>query len=320
MDPATQGFLGACAVQSAIKDTGREKLWLVALLAGMAADLDVFIRSPSNPLLFIYYHRHFTHALLFIPIGGLLVAAFLLAFKPFRVSPKKVVFAAIIAYGTHGILDACTSYGTLLYWPFSHERVAFDIISIIDPLFTAPLFIGSVLSAITEKQTWARLGLLLSLLYLSFAALQHHRAMEQQSLLAETRHQTPSKARVTPTLANVFYWRSIYIDKNKIYLDSVVTPFNANARSQAGVSAPHFTAADLPTSISSHPILRHDFEIFNWFADGFISQFQQTPLVVADMRYLFRRQYPLRSLWGIEFPSGPKRQHVYWRRMVDEKR
>ena len=41
---------------------------------------------------------------------------------------------------THGLIDACTSYGTLLYWPISHHRESWDIISIIDPIFIATRF------------------------------------------------------------------------------------------------------------------------------------------------------------------------------------
>lgn len=318
MDPATQGLIGACAVQSTMKDTQREKLWFVAILAGMAADLDVLIRSSNNPLLFIYYHRHFTHALLFIPLGGLIVAAFLMAFKTYRVNPKRVLMAATIAYATHGILDACTSYGTLLYWPFSLERVSFDIISIVDPLFTAPLFFGVVFSAVSEKKIWARVGLGVSLLYLAFAIFQHHKALSEQQQLAQSRGHQLSKARVTPTLGNVFRWRSLYLHQDKIYLDSIMTPLHKASSSQTGIAVPHFTQSQLPSEIRNQASWQRDFEIFNWFADGYVSAFQQQPLLLADMRYLLRRQAPMQSLWGIEFPDSAQRQHVYWRKMVEE--
>ena len=46
---------------------------------------------------------------------------------------------AIMGTLSHGLLDACTSYGTRLYWPFSQYRESWDLISIIDPLFTLPM-------------------------------------------------------------------------------------------------------------------------------------------------------------------------------------
>ena len=75
MDPISQGVLGASFAQAAAKN--KEKIiaaaWFGAL-AGMAPDLDVVIQSPSDPLLFLEFHRQFTHALIFIPLGALLVA------------------------------------------------------------------------------------------------------------------------------------------------------------------------------------------------------------------------------------------------------
>ena len=72
MDPLTQGALGAALPQAT-----RSKLHVgiaggLGFLAGMTADLDVLIRSEADPLLFLEYHRQFTHALIFIPVGGLL--------------------------------------------------------------------------------------------------------------------------------------------------------------------------------------------------------------------------------------------------------
>ena len=319
MDPASQGFLGAAVVQSILKDKDDARLWIVALLAAMAPDLDILIRSSTNPLLFIQYHRHFTHSLIFIPIGGLLVGCFFLCFKRFRAHPKQVILASILGYATHGLLDACTSYGTLLYWPFSDKRAAFDIISIVDPLFTLPLILGVAFSVIYSTQKWARLALFVCALYLGFCTWQHHRAIQQQYRLADSRHQTLQKHRVTPTLGHVFHWRSLYIGDQNIYLDEIDTPLLDDSASQSGIVLPQTTEANLPDSIQQNPHWLADFKIFNWFCDGYVSEFASTPLTLADVRYLIKRQTPLEALWGIEFPETTARQHVYWRRMISKK-
>ena len=59
---------------------------------------------------------------------------------------RQVWFIALLGYGTNGLLDACTTYGTLLLWPFSNARIAWNNVSVIDPLFTLPL-LGFVLTA-----------------------------------------------------------------------------------------------------------------------------------------------------------------------------
>ena len=80
MDPLTQGVLGAALSQSSRTNGNGVNKYHVALagvlgmVGGMAADLDVLIYSKTDPLLFLTYHRQFTHSLAFIPFGGFLVA------------------------------------------------------------------------------------------------------------------------------------------------------------------------------------------------------------------------------------------------------
>jgi membrane-bound metal-dependent hydrolase YbcI (DUF457 family) len=54
--------------------------------------------------------------------------------------------AATAGYATHGLLDASTTYGTLFFWPFTDMRVAWNAISIVDPLFTLVLLLGVALA------------------------------------------------------------------------------------------------------------------------------------------------------------------------------
>ena len=77
MDPITQGVLGASLPQSAARRSEVAIAGLLGFLAGMSADLDVLIRSSADPLLFLEYHRQFTHSLVFIPVGGLICSLIL---------------------------------------------------------------------------------------------------------------------------------------------------------------------------------------------------------------------------------------------------
>ncbi len=126
---------------------------IIGLLAGLAPDIDIFIKSNNDPLLFLEYHRHFTHSLFFIPFGSL-VCAFVfyhIFTKYYDLSFKYTYIYSFIGYATHGIIDAFTSYGTLLYWPFSNERIAWNTVSVIDPIFTIPIAIFIFVALITKK-------------------------------------------------------------------------------------------------------------------------------------------------------------------------
>ena len=74
MDPLTQGVVGASLPLASARRRDIVSAAVLGFLAGMAPDLDVLIRSSEDPLLFLEYHRQFTHALVFIPIGGLICA------------------------------------------------------------------------------------------------------------------------------------------------------------------------------------------------------------------------------------------------------
>src|SRR5262245_16845388 len=134
MDTVTHGLLGAVAAQAIFAKQLPRSAGLIGLVAGMAPDLDLFMGSSADPLASIIYHRQFTHSLMFIPVGALLVSLLCIWMRTFKGVRLAVFGAACVGYGLHGLLDACTSYGTLLLWPFSDQRVAWDIIAIVDPL------------------------------------------------------------------------------------------------------------------------------------------------------------------------------------------
>ncbi|MDE0994693.1 MAG: metal-dependent hydrolase, partial [Rhodospirillales bacterium] len=104
MDPLTQGALGAALPQAIAKNPFVIRAGLFGFLAGMAADLDTFIRSSEDPLLYLEYHRQFTHSLIFIPFGGLLCGLLLygLIGRRWNLSLGQSVLYCILGYATHG--------------------------------------------------------------------------------------------------------------------------------------------------------------------------------------------------------------------------
>jgi len=75
MDPLTHALLGATAAQAALGHRLGRRAWLPGALGGLLPDADILIRSTADPLLAIEYHRHFTHAFAFIPVGGVVAAS-----------------------------------------------------------------------------------------------------------------------------------------------------------------------------------------------------------------------------------------------------
>src|SRR5690606_3510751 len=126
MDPVTQGLLGAAAAQVLLGRRLGRRAWLYGAVGGMAADLDVLIRSSDDPLVALRYHRHFTHSLAFVPVGGVLSALPWVLRTRFAEHRRSIVLGTTAGYATHALLDAFTSYGTMLWWPLSQARVAWN--------------------------------------------------------------------------------------------------------------------------------------------------------------------------------------------------
>ena len=86
-------------------------------------------------------HRGFSHSLLFpffaAPILAWILKKIYSSYTDVSFNDWfKMFFLAII---THPILDAQTTWGTQLFWPFEW-RVAIENIFIIDPLYTCLLY------------------------------------------------------------------------------------------------------------------------------------------------------------------------------------
>ncbi|KTD08478.1 metal-dependent hydrolase [Legionella jamestowniensis] len=300
MDPVTQGALGAACAQAILHKRDRHNAWIVGGLAGMAADLDIFINSSSDPLLFFIYHRQFTHSLLFVPLGALLVSLVLMLFRRFRNHFVLTFLAAFIGYGTHGLLDALTSYGTVLYWPFSNTRVSWDLISIIDPFFTFPLILGLTWTIVNNNVKGVFYGLAVAMMIVLFNAYQHYRGLQLMQHLLKREHLMLHRLRLFPKMASSTYWRGIAISKERLFVFDITLPVLGNSNAIIAADYPLARTANLPAYVKNSPSLMRDFTVFNWFCDGYVIMANPLPLLVADGRFLMDDN-PAVSLWGILF-------------------
>src|SRR5262245_52263378 len=124
MDTITHGLLGAAVAQSAFGKRLPRGAVMIGAFGAMLPDADIFIYSSNDPTVSWLFHRHFTHSLAFVPIGGLVAALPFLFLTRFKDRKPWVALAAIIAYATHAPLDIFTSYGTQWLWPFSNIRLS----------------------------------------------------------------------------------------------------------------------------------------------------------------------------------------------------
>lgn len=311
MDILTQGLLGGVLAQSVARKEEKRLATLVGVFSGLLADADFLIRSSSDPLLNIEYHRHFTHSLLFIPFGAAIALILLWPFLRQKISISRLYVFCLAGFSMSGVLDACTSYGTHLFWPFSDERVSWNIISIVDPIFTMVLLVALLLGLKLRRIQVARIGLLLCGLYLGLGFIQLQRAQQVADELVQLRGHQIQQHVVKPTLGNLLLWRSIYISDNQIYVDAIRLGLLGGYKAFEGESVEQFSLGkDLP-NLDAASQLYKDIQRFRTFSDGYMAYDPGQANVIGDIRYSML-PVSVRPLWGIViYPDQPERHADY---------
>ena len=314
MDLLTQGILGAALAQSGSRKKETRLATVVGFLSGLLADSDALIRSSSDSLLTIEYHRHFTHSIFFIPIGALIAAFILWPFLKSKIEFRRLYWFALLGYSLSGFIDACTSYGTHLFWPLSDERISFYLIAIVDPVFTIGLIIAVIVAAKKMKPRAALAGLLFAAFYLSISFIQSHRAQSTIEQIAIERGHVPEQLIAKPTMGNILLWRSTYKHDGRIYIDAVRT--GLSARVYEGDSVQQFVIERDLKSIVPGSVLYDDIKRFEKFSDGFIAIHPDNAQIIGDVRYSFQAN-GIKPLWGIDFVLEKPQQHAVYRMYHD---
>jgi inner membrane protein len=176
MDLISHGLAGALVAQAGFAQRiGRPAV--IALVAGaVLPDIDV-VMAWVDELSVIRYHRGLTHSFM----GALLLAVPLAALlSRFGKCKRFWPLMGLGALGvlTHIALDLPTSFGTMIFTPFSQERYALNWIFIIDPMYSSIILLA--LAVAYRKPQWARTAAVVGMgglvLYLGMAAAMHEAA------------------------------------------------------------------------------------------------------------------------------------------------
>lgn len=322
MDPVTQGLLGSSLAQSFAKKVNIKIAALCGVLGGMAPDLDILIRSSEDPLMHIEYHRHFTHSLLFVPIGGLLVslAIWLLLLRK-KTTFRTVYIFTTLGFATHALLDACTSYGTRLMWPFDDVRVAWNIVSIIDPIYSFTLMFFVIWSLYKKSAKVMRVGMFVTLLYMGLGYYQKQKVEDYMYEVAESRNHKIERILLNPTIGNNILWRTVYEADGKYYIDAVRAPWVSETTMKEGTSVDAIDKDKIFPTIPEGSLQRYDINRFSYFSQDYIYIHPSNPNIIGDLRY-GTLPYDTKSMWGIEVDPANPDQHAEWKslREIDDRK
>ena len=113
---------------------------------------------------------------------------------------------------THWLIDACTSYGTQIFEPFSSYRISFNNIAIVDPLYTLPLLI-SVIAVRFFKDIKTRtilnwIGIIVSSSYMAFTFYAKSLANEAIEQSLKEQNIQYNEYISYPTIFNSLLWQT----------------------------------------------------------------------------------------------------------------
>ena len=310
MDPISQGTVGAAFAQVAANKTNIAKISIVGFLAGLAPDLDVLIRSSTDPVLFLEYHRQFTHSLIFITFGALIVAAFIFPLVRKSLSFRTTYVASFLGYATHGLLDACTSYGTLLFWPFSNERITWNNISIVDPLLTIPALIFLAMAVKTSRRRFRFLAVGWIVFYLMLGFVQYERALSSAIKLAQSRGHNAERMTLKPSFGNLILWKSIYQHGDRFYVDAIRA--GRMLTWCRGETIQKFDYQYHLPDLERNSQQSEDIERFRWFSQDYLG-FDGDENLVTDVRYSMIPNQ-IAPMWGLVIDNlrGTNEHAAWW--------
>ena len=264
MDPLTHAASGAIAMLAL---PARPQSWWALPLAALACaspDLDLlFIHSPSE---FLLLHRGISHSFAAMPFFGLLLA--LCCYPLWR---KKTTdrwpfwYVWLFCCGMillHIWLDIFTTYGTMVFLPFSHYRLRLDSLYIIDPFLTVPLLLGLLLWRARPKTI--ALILLWCFIYPlgNYGLNLLHTAQNKTRLAASD--SGVSELRLLPDAFAPFFWRLLYADQEPtghfIYEQSIDGLGRPRTTAEPHPAAPQQLARRLK-SISKDADIYFDFAV-----------------------------------------------------------
>ena len=233
MDPLTHAASGALLALSCERP---RSLWAVPLAALVSASPDVDIFFSPSPVDYLLLHRGITHALVAVPVLGLLAALLLHVYwrkKGGVWTFGKTWLLGMGLIALHIWLDCVTTYGTMIFLPFSEYRVRLNGVFIIDFLLLLPMLAGLYFACKKKAVALALMAWIVVYPSACVALRMTHEATVAACLQAQGVQ--ARQLTLLPDALAPLYWRVIY---------ETDTPFTP-----ADNAAPGFAHTSTPTSV-----------------------------------------------------------------------
>jgi inner membrane protein len=175
-------------------------------LAAAAPDLD-FVVGFFGPLEYMMYHRGVTHSLILLPLWALLLSPLLAWILREPGGWRALYGVSVLSLGIHVAGDVITTYGTMIFAPFSDWRAAIGTTFIIDLWFSGIILAGLAAATILYRFRWPAIAASAVLVaYVGFQYLQKKTAFEVGEQYARAQGLSHATVAVHPRPVSPFNW------------------------------------------------------------------------------------------------------------------
>jgi len=293
MDPLTHALSGAVLARALPREPIPAKyLWLLVGLA-MLPDIDIVLKLVSDTF-YLRHHRGVTHSLLMLPLWVWLIHTLIPGSRNRQPLMPWLIGSALLA---HIFLDLITSFGTMIYAPFSDTRATLDLVFIIDPIFSALLLIPLLLILPLKKHARkiAVISFSLAIAYIALTAVYHQKSIE----LARKWQPNAEHVHAMPLPFSPFHWMLVagYPDREErtavnfipgfagtapLFPAAMVRQFTAGTGTQESLNWQRFRPLRSLKNIDALPGIA----FYRWFARfPVVLEESEDHLLLADLRF-----------------------------------
>ena len=189
-----------------------KKAMLWGILAQSIPDVDFiasfWLKTPDNLLA----HRGITHSFLFALLITPVIAGFAHSLnKSHNISFKKWIFFIGPVIFIHLFLDAFNNYGVGWLEPFSHLRISFNTIYVVDPFFSVIPIIALLMLLFKKQKSKGRqwiwkTGLIIPFLYLLYSLTNKFYVSAETETILAAQHIKYNKLLITPAPLQTWLW------------------------------------------------------------------------------------------------------------------
>ncbi|MFK8056374.1 MAG: metal-dependent hydrolase [Saprospiraceae bacterium] len=192
-----------------------------------------------------------------------------------------------LCIGTHPLLDCFTTYGTQMLQPFDDLRIAWNTISVVDPVYTMPFLVLLLVASRSLRQnplrrtlTWAGVGI--STAYLLFTCFNLYKVrgeVEQKLIAANVPYE---RFIATPTIFQNVLW-NVVIDQG----DTIKTGSLGLLDKPFALDLSELNAFPRNRQLVAPIQDERAIQVLDWFSDGYSTTWrgEADTLYVADLRF-----------------------------------